>query len=82
MRPVPGPLWLVLDGLNPNIALLNAAGTSMVLAPLDSPYVSVPIVDNGSLGPFAPRTVALEFLDPGDLPLDYTVRLLNVTPAP
>lgn len=82
MSPVPGPLWLVLDELNPDVALLNAAGSSAILEPLGSPYVSVPVGGDGILRPFETKTVALEFVDPDGAAIDYSLRVLDVTPAP
>ena len=87
--PVPAPLFLVLDNLSPNAALLNAAGTCAVLAPLGSPYVLVrnddghdEESDENLLRPHASTTVFLEFLAPAGDEIDYDTRLLSVTPAP
>ena len=80
--PVPGPLYLVLDNLSTDITLANAAGTSSVLAPLGSPYVSVPVGGDGILRPNEVKMVSLQFQDPGGEPITYDTRLLSVTPAP
>jgi hypothetical protein len=85
--PVPAPLFLVLDNLSTNATLVNSGGTTAVLAPLGSPFVSVPIGDNDAdlddtLRPQESRTVTLEFLDPGAGAVTYNARVLNVTPAP
>jgi hypothetical protein len=80
--PVPAPLFLVLDNLSANATLLNAAGTTSILAPLGNPYVSVPIGGDGILRPHETRTVRLEFLDPSGDAIDYDTRVLTVTPAP
>ncbi len=85
--PVPAPLFLALDNLSTNASLVNAAGTTAVLAPLGSPFVSVPIGDNDAdrddfLRPHESRTVTLEFLDPSAGAITYNTRILNVTPAP
>ena len=49
--PVPAPLWLVLDNLSPTVTLFNADGTTAVLAPLGSPYISVGVGDDDVLRP-------------------------------
>jgi len=80
--PESSPLWLALDNLSPNAALLNANGTTSVLAPLGSPYVSVPVGGDGVLRPYETKTVILEFLDPSGDAITYDARVLNVVPAP
>ena len=79
--PVAAPLFLALDNLS-NATLLNADGTTAVLAPLGSPYVSVSVGGDGSLHPHETTTVKLKFLDPTNAVINYTARVLNVTPAP
>lgn len=81
-EPVAAPLWLALDNLSAGVTLLNAGGTTAVLAPLGSPLVNVPLGDDGVLRPHETQTVRLEFLDPADAAVSYTSRVLNVTPAP
>ncbi len=83
--PVPAPLWLVLDNLSSGVTLLNADGTTTVLALLGSPYVSIRIGDDdGSdfLRPHETKMVKLEFLDPSAAPISYDTRVLSVVPAP
>ena len=80
--PIPEPLWLALDNLSANATLSNADGTTAVLAPLGSPYVSVPVGGDGILHPHEVKTVHLEFLDPSGDPITYAARVLDVTPAP
>ncbi len=80
--PVPAPLWLVLDNLSPNATLRNPDGTTAVLAPLDSPFVSVNVGGDGILRPNATQTVVLEFSDPSGEPIDYSTRVLDVVPTP
>ena len=76
------PLWLALDNLNSDVTLLDANGTTAVLAPLASPYVSVPLSGDGVLRPNETKTVKLSFLNPNSAAITYDTRLLNVTPAP
>ena len=54
--PAPAPVTLVLDNLSPNATLLNADGTTAVLPPIGSPYISVDR-GNSTFGPHATRTV-------------------------
>jgi hypothetical protein len=80
--PIPEPLWLVLDNLSASATLSNADGTTAVLAPLGSPYVSVPVGGDGLLAPNEVKTVHLEFLNSSGDPITYSPRVLDVTPAP
>lgn len=85
--PAPAPLWLVLDNLSGNATLLDAAGTTSIIAPLGSPYVSVTAGDGDGghdevLYPFQTRRVLLEFNDPAGGDINYATRVLDVTPAP
>ena len=82
IAPVSAPLWLVLDNLTPSAALLNADGTTSVLAPLFSPYVNVPVGGDGVLRPHEHKTVRLEFFDPTGDPFNSNASVLSVTPAP
>lgn len=79
--PVPGPLFLVLDNLSSNATLDNVTGTTAVLAPLGSPYVLVNL-DGNSLAPGDSAVAQLDFSDPTLQPINYTTRILPVTPAP
>ena len=78
----PAPLWLVLDNLSANATLLNADGTTAVLAPLGSPYIGINVGGDSTFGPHETRTVTLEFADPSGNPINYDTRLLSVTPTP
>jgi phosphatidylinositol-3-phosphatase len=80
--PVTGPVYLALDSLNSDVSLANADGTTAVLAPLGSPYVSMPVGDDGVLKPYETKTVKLQFLNPNNESISYVTRPLNVTPAP
>ena len=83
--PVPAPLFVALDNLSTNATLVNPDGVTSVLAPLGSPYVSVPLGDSDSddaLRPGQSRTLILEFLDPTREDINYDTRVLSVTPVP
>lgn len=79
----PAPLFLVLDNLSTNATLLNADGTTEVLAPLGSPYIRVQFgFESNVLGPNETRWVKLQFLDPSGEAISFDTRVLAVTPAP
>ncbi len=80
--PIPEPVWVALDNLSANAMLLDAGGTTAVLAPLGSPYVSVPVGGDGILRPNEVKTLHLEFLNPSGHSITYSTRVLDVTPAP
>lgn len=78
---MPAPVFLVLDNLSSNVTLLNADGTTALLAPLGSPYVRVSLGD-GVLRPNETHAVKLQFLDPSNSAISYNTRVLDITPAP
>ncbi|HTE87480.1 MAG TPA: alkaline phosphatase family protein, partial [Terriglobales bacterium] len=80
--PMPAPLWLVLDDLSANAMLLDADGTTAVLAPLGSPCVSISVGGDNVLHPHETTTLLLEFLDPSGGSIAYNPRVLAVTPTP
>jgi hypothetical protein len=79
--PAPTPVRLVLDNLSANATLLNADGTTAVLAPLGSPYIGIDR-GNSTFGPHETRTVQLEFADPSRQSISYDTRVLSVVPTP
>jgi phosphatidylinositol-3-phosphatase len=79
--PAPTPVRLVLDNLSANATLLNADGTTAVLPPLGSPYISIDR-GNSTFGPHETRTVTLEFADPSAQGINYDTRVLSVVPTP
>jgi hypothetical protein len=76
-----GPLWLVLDGLPPEVIngqpqgviLTNQLGVTQFRAPLGSPFV---LLLGGQLQPGKKLTLDLVFADPLELPITYTPRVL------
>jgi len=79
--PGPAPLLLALDGLSANATLFNPAGTTVNIAPLGSPYVSLP-VGGTVLAPGQTVSVTLVFVNPTRGAINYTARVLAGTPAP
>jgi len=80
--PASAPLFLVLDNLTPGVTLANADGVTGALVPLGSPYVCVPLGEDGVLRPHETKTVKLDFIDPSNAAITSNVRVLSVTPAP
>jgi hypothetical protein len=82
---IPGPIFLALDNLSSNGTLLNANGTTAVLAPLGSPYIMVSFggeEDGGGLLPTQTAPVKLEFQNSTGAPITFDTRILPVVPAP
>jgi hypothetical protein len=80
---IPGPLYLVLDNLSANGTLVDADGTTTVLAPLGSPYVQIGDAgDDNVIHPHQTKVVRLNFTDTTSAPITYTTRLLPVVPTP
>lgn len=71
---VNGPFSLVLDKLSSNASLSNKTGITQVLAPLGSPYLTVPI---DRLGPGKSILVYLEFTGLTNEWLYYRARVLS-----
>ena len=66
---------LVLDGLNPNITLVNRTGVTTSALPLNSPYI-------GGHGPYyiyggGSLTFTLMFLNPANTAITYTPRVVT-----
>jgi phosphatidylinositol-3-phosphatase len=80
---IPGPLYLVLDNLSANGSLVDADGTTTVLAPLGNPYVQIGDAgDDNVIHPHQTKVVRLDFTDTTSSPVTYTTRLLPVVPTP
>jgi len=80
---IPGPLYLVLDNLSPGVSVDGADGTTSVLAPLGSPYLQIGDAgDDNVIHPHQTIVVKLNFLSTSSGPIDYTTRVLPVTPTP
>jgi hypothetical protein len=80
--PAPVPLFLVLDHLSTNATLVNSDGTTAVLSPLGSPYVTVNLGGDKVLRPNQTAKATLDFLNPSGDAITYETRVLEVTPAP
>jgi len=69
--PLTSPIYVVLDTLSSNASLWNAVGTTACSAPAGSPYVST-----STINPGATATVVLQFANPGNAAISYTLRVL------
>ena len=69
---VSGNLALVVDNLSSNATLFGAAGTTSLLAPIGSSFVTLPV---STLNAGQSVTVALEFVNPSNGKITYTPRL-------
>jgi hypothetical protein len=72
-----GPLFLVLDHLQPRARLVHAIGTSKTFSPLGSPFVAV----GAGLGPGASTSVNLVFATRARK-LNFSVRVLSGVAQP
>jgi hypothetical protein len=70
--PAPLGLRFVLDGLTPNVTLANQTGSTACAAPLGSPFVAFPPVTSNSPS----SSGVLQFANPGNVAIRYTLRLL------
>jgi hypothetical protein len=70
--PVPGPLYLLVEGLPSGINLVNASGISQNVSP-GSPYVAIPLsVDGTNMRPGQSITMTFQFLNPQRSYIGYT----------
>ena len=69
-----GPISLVLDNLTENVTLSNASGSTILMLPADSGYVNAPVPQ---LAPGHSTTFPLLFVNPDNVPITYTTRVLT-----
>jgi hypothetical protein len=82
---IPNPIFLALDNLSSNATLVNAQGTTSVLAPLGSPYVQLRDGDDDRddvLRPHETKIAILEFKNSTRARITYDTRVLPVIPTP
>lgn len=82
---IPGPIYLALDNVSSNGALLNGDGTTSVLAPLGSPYIELGHGDGDRddvLRPYQTKPAILKFQDTTRAPITFSTRVLPVVPTP
>ena len=71
-----GPIYFVLDNLSANAHLSNATGTTTLVPPIGSPYITV-VPQGGMLAPGASVSVNLQFVDPSFAPISYNTTVLQ-----
>jgi hypothetical protein len=69
---IPGPLALVLTGLNSNATLFNASGSTACAAPVGSAFINLP----GALNAGTSASVVLQFTDPTRAAITYSTKIL------
>jgi amidase len=79
--PIAGPVLLLLDNLSANATLTNRTGIVANAAPTGGPYISVPGTAVG-LAPGASVSVALQFSNPTNAAITYSMRVLPGTIVP
>ncbi len=79
-QPLTGPFVLVFDSLSAGSTLSAPAGTTSCAAPSGSPYVTIPAPSGGNWNAGQSVTVGLNFADPGNTAIAYTLRVLAGTP--
>jgi hypothetical protein len=70
------PISLVLEGLGSGISLFNKVGTTLCGGVQGSPYLNLNLGTANVLNPGQSITVALEFINPGNLAINYSTRVL------
>lgn len=81
--PMPGPLYMVLGGLPGNVELINKDGTTQSLAPLGSPYLRVPLSDDGlTVQPGQTVNLLLQFLNPDRRRINYDLEVFRTSAEP
>ena len=74
--PYAGPVSVVFDQLSPNATLFAAAGFTSVVTPLGSPYANLNVGPDSTLTPGETVTVLVEFTNPSNLGITYTLKVL------
>jgi CSLREA domain-containing protein len=75
-----GPFALVIDSLSAGSTLFAPAGTTSCAAPSGSPYFTIPPPAGGNWNAGQSVTVGLNFVDPTNAAIAYTLRVLAGTP--
>ncbi len=68
-----GPIYLALDDLSSNTSLVNADGTTLESAPIDSPYI---LLTEGTIEPGASVNAVLQFTMPSSGGITYSTRTI------
>jgi hypothetical protein len=81
LKPIGGPIELVLDNLSNNASLPNQSGVTACAVPLGSPLANLSGPLAPPLAPGASASVTLQFADPSKAAITYTPRVLAGTGA-
>jgi pimeloyl-ACP methyl ester carboxylesterase len=81
--PVAGPLYVVLDGIADEIELISKDCLTQLLAPIGSPYVAVPLLQDGAtFGPGEEVDIYLHFLNPERIGIGYAPTIYRTAGNP
>src|SRR5262249_14988478 len=75
-NPLPGPVFLALDGLPPGVALLGASGMTVTQPPAGSPFVVLNLSGASQVSPGQFLSLELDFRSPSAAKILFTPRLL------
>lgn len=81
--PLPGPLYLVVSGLPAKVALSGIDGVTANIAPVGSGYFTLPLAGYGlTTTPGQVMNVEFQFLDPNEVELNYSLKVVRTSVAP
>jgi hypothetical protein len=80
--PVPGPLYLILTGLPSGVTLDNRSGLTRKVSP-GSAFISLQLSGDGlRTGPGERNTLTLQFLNPNNIAISYSLAIVRSSTEP
>ncbi len=81
--PVAGPLYLVVSGLPTQVSLAGISGVTANIAPVGSGYFALSLAGYGlTAPPGQPISVEFQFLDPNEVELSYSLKVVRTSVQP